>query len=155
MTAAVTAELVREFFAARVSGDLERIAPLIDDDIEWSISGPIDILPYAGQRSGKRAVLDTIAQGPKIFKITDVQIHDIVVDGDKAIVSTRLSGVHRPDGRRISYNGAQLLTYRDGKIVRFKAIIDSFDAAEQMLGREIDISGAASGAESPLTGAAD
>ena len=141
MTTAVSAELVREFFAARVACDSARIGALIDDDIEWSISGPVDILPYAGHRRGKQAVLDTVVQqGRKIFEITDVQIDDIVVDGDKAIVRTRLSGVHRPTGRKISYNGAQLLAYRDGKIVRFRAIIDSFDAAEQMLGHEIDIS---------------
>ena len=143
MTTAVSAELVREFFAARVAGDRARIGALIDDDIDWSISGPVDILPYAGQRRGKQAVLDTVVQqGRKIFEITDVQIDDIVVEGDKAIVRTKLSGVHHPTGRRISYNGAQLFAYRDGKIVRFRAIIDSFDAAEQMLGREIDISDA-------------
>jgi ketosteroid isomerase-like protein len=143
MTTAVSAELVREFFAARVACDSARIGALVDDDIEWSISGPVDILPYAGQRRGKQAVLDTvIQQGRKVFEVTDVTIEDIVVDGDKAIVRTRLSGVHHPSGRRISYHGAQLLAYRNGKIVRFHAIIDSFDAAEQMLGREIDISDA-------------
>ena len=143
MTTAVSAELVREFFAARVAGDRARIGALIDDDIDWSISGPVDILPYAGHRRGKQAVLDTVVHlGRKIFEITDVQIDDIVVDGDKAIVRTRLSGVHRPTGRRISYHGAQLLAYRDGMIIRYRAIIDSFDAAEQVLGREIDISDA-------------
>lgn len=141
MTTAVSAELVREFFAARVAGDVARIGALIDDNVEWSISGPVDILPYAGQRRGKQAVLDTVVQqGRKIFEITDAQIDDIVVDGDKAMVRTRLSGIHRPTGRQISYSSAQLFAYRDGKIVRFRSIIDSFDAAEQMLGREIDIS---------------
>jgi len=141
MTRAVSAELVREFFAARVTGDLARIGALIDDDIEWWISGPVNILPYAGQRRGKQAVLDSVVQqGRKIFEITDVQIDDIVVDGDQAMVRTRLSGIHRPTGRKISYSSAQLFAYRDGKIVRFRSIIDSFDAAEQMLGREIDVS---------------
>ena len=152
MTTAVSAELVREFFAARVAGDPARIGALIDDDIDWSISGPVNILPYAGHRRGKQAVLDSVVQqGRKIFEVTDVQIDDIVVDGDKAVVRTRLSGIHRPTGRKISYNCAQLLAYRDGKIVRFKAIIDSFDAAEQMLGREIDISDTPPNAKPAIT----
>ena len=45
--------------------------------------------------------------------------------------------------------------FANGKLIEYSSVLDSFDAAEQMLGREIDISGAASGAESPLTGAAD
>lgn len=147
MTTAVSAELVREFFAVRVAGDTARMGALIDDDVEWSISGPVDIMPYAGQRRGKQAVLDSVVQqGRKVFEITEVQIEDIVVDGDKAVVRTRLSGIHRPSGRRISYNSAQLLAYRNGKIVRFRAIVDSFDAAEQVLGREIDISDTPPGA---------
>lgn len=143
MTTSVSHELVRAFFAARVSYDPAKIAAMIDDDIEWSMSGPVDILRYAGYRRGKEAVLKGLVErGPAIFKPTDIVIDDIVVEGDKAITRTRVIGVQHTTGHTISYQCAQLMRFRDGKLVQFRCIIDSFDAAEQVLGREIDLSDA-------------
>jgi ketosteroid isomerase-like protein len=141
MTTAASRELVRAFFQARLSCDPAKIAPLMDDDIEWSISGPVDILRYAGYKRGKDAVLKALVEeGPKVFKPDDLIIDDIVVEGDSAITRTQVIGVQRTTGRAISYQCAQLMRFRDGKLLHFRCIIDSFDAAEQVLGREIDIS---------------
>lgn len=143
----VSAELVRAFFAARLTRDPAVIGPLLHDDIEWSISGPVDVLRYAGHRRGKEAVLKGLVEwAPDMFKPGEVIIEDIVVEGDKAMTRTRVTGVIPPSGRAISYQCAQLFGFRDGKIVLFRAIIDSFDAAEQVLGREIPLSDAPPGA---------
>jgi ketosteroid isomerase-like protein len=152
MTASITAELVRKFFAARLTRDPAIIGPLLHDDIEWSISGPIDVLRYAGHRRGKEAVLNgLVAWAPDMFKPGEVIIEDIVVEGDNAITRTRVTGAVPSSGRAISYQCAQLFRFRDGKIVQFRAIIDSFDAAEQVLGRAIDISDAPLNAKPAIT----
>src|SRR4051812_40846935 len=97
MTTPVSHELVRAFFQARVSYDPARIAALLDDDIEWSMSGPIDVLRYAGQYRGKQAVLNAlVTEGLKTFKVTDLQINDIVVDGEQAATHCRVIGVKFP-----------------------------------------------------------
>src|SRR5262245_29370805 len=117
MTTAGSAELVREFFAARLTRDPAIIGPLLDDDIEWTICGPVDVLRYAGQRRGKEAVLKgLIEQAPGTFKPGEVIVEDIIVDGDKAVTRTRVTGVIQPAGRAISYQCAQLFQFRDGKI---------------------------------------
>lgn len=36
---------------------------------------------------------------------------------------------------------AHFLTFKDGKIVELREFMDSFSAAEQVLGRELDIGG--------------
>ena len=142
MTMIVSHELVRAFYKARLSCNPAEIASLIDDDIDWTISGPVDVLPYAGHRRGKEAVLRALVEeGPTSVKLRDLAIDNIGVDGDTAITRTRVIGTHRT-GRAISYQCAQLIRFRDGKIVLFRAIIDSFDAAEQMLGRPFDVSAA-------------
>src|SRR4051812_43971456 len=120
MTTAVSAELVHAFYQARLSCDPAKIAPFLDDDIEWSISGPVDILRYAGYRRGKEAVLkELVDRGSEIFQPNDLVVEDIVVDGDKAMTRTRVAGVLAPSGRAISYQCAQLLRFRDGKLVQF------------------------------------
>ena len=43
----------------RQQQDLE---PLIDDDVEWAIYGPIDMFPFLGSRHGKPAVLEVCRQ---------------------------------------------------------------------------------------------
>jgi len=45
-------------------------------------------------------------------------------------------------GRIISYHQAQFLQFRNQKIIEYRAIIDSFDAAEQMMGHPITLSDA-------------
>jgi ketosteroid isomerase-like protein len=141
MTTTDSRELVRAFFQARLSCDPAKIAPLMDDNIEWSISGPVDILRYAGYRRGKDAVVKALVeQGPAIFKPSDIVIDDMVVEGETAITRTRVVGVQCATGRSISYQCAQLMRFSAGKLLHFRCIIDSFDAAEQMLGREIEIS---------------
>jgi hypothetical protein len=50
----------------------------------------------------------------------------------------RLIAVHGETDRVVSYRCAQLLRFRDNKLVEFRALIDSFDAAEQMLGHPFD-----------------
>ena len=41
---------------------LEDIASMLDDEVEWAIYGPIDLFPFFGSRSGKAAVLEVIRQ---------------------------------------------------------------------------------------------
>ena len=47
----------RAFCDALAAREPARIAPLIHDDIDWTIFGPVDLLPFFGQRKGKAAVL--------------------------------------------------------------------------------------------------
>ena len=44
-----------------------------------------------------------------------------------------LTAVHACAGRTVSYRSAQFILARDGKIVDFRGLIDSYDAAEQVL----------------------
>jgi hypothetical protein len=50
-----------------------------------------------------------------------------------------MSAVRRSDNRNISYRTAQFLRFANEKLVEFLAVIDSFDAVEQVLGHPIDM----------------
>jgi len=53
------------------------------------------------------------------------------------IVMARMK--QRATGRIIQTLFAQFVRFRDGRIVEFREFLDSFDAVEQVLGREIKI----------------
>jgi ketosteroid isomerase-like protein len=139
MTTGISRDLVQEYFRACVSRDPERIAKFLHDDVEWSLSGPVDLLPFCGQRSGKQAVVDTLVRlVPAVIRLTAMNLEQVLIDGDRAASYMHLSGVHAHTGRTVSYRSAQFLRFRDGKIVEFRGVIDSFDAAEQVLGHAIN-----------------
>ena len=145
MTTPVSRDLVRDFYQARITRDPARIAPFLDDNVEWSIAGPVDLLHFCGERRGKQAVIDAIVRHvPSLLVVNGMQIEEILIDGDRAATFSRLTAIHAGSGRTVSYRCAQFLRFRDSKIVTFRALIDSFDAAEQILGHAIDVSHAAS-----------
>jgi len=141
MTTGISRKLVQEFFEARLSREPERIAPFLHDDVHWSIWGPVDLLHFCGERHGKQTVIDYVVQEvPSLLKVTEMNFDEILIDGDRAATFMRLSAIHAGTGRTVSYRCAQFLRFRDGKLIEFRALIDSFDAAEQVLGHAINTS---------------
>jgi ketosteroid isomerase-like protein len=141
MTTGVTRELVLGFFDARVSHDPARIAPYLDDNIDWLIAGPVDLLHFCGQRHGKDEVIDNLVRiGPSVMRPTRMETQELLVDGDRAASFVLMSGILARTTRTVSYRSAQFMRFRDRKIVEFRSLIDSFDAAEQVLGRAIEVS---------------
>jgi ketosteroid isomerase-like protein len=137
MTHTVTLETAQAFYKAYAARDIARMAEFIADDVEWTISGPVGVLPFCGTRQGKKAVLDLIEKGvPSVFRVVSFVLDQLLVDGDRVASLNRLSA-HAPDGRVISYRLAHFLRFRDGKIVENLTLIDSFDAVEQVLGHPL------------------
>ncbi len=136
----VTQELLTELYDARLSGDLARVAAFLDKDVHWSISGPVNVLMFCGERRGKEAVLTTLAYGARLIQLTAIEIDEMLIDGDRAATFTRFIGLHKSSGRTISYNCAQRMHFQNGRLIKYRALIDSFDAAEQVLGYAIDLS---------------
>ena len=126
---------VETFYEAFAARDAARLAPLLDDNIEWTISGPVDLLLFCGTRRGKQAVLDLISRkSPHHFDIRRFERSAVLVDGDRAAMLSRLSGTSYEGGRAISYRVAQFLRFRDHKLFEYCSVIDSFDAVEQVTG---------------------
>lgn len=140
MTSAVPRALVEAFYRAWASRHIEQIAPFLDDDVEWTISGPVDVLPFCGHRRGKAAVFDLVEHHiPAVLRVYAFYPDQLLVDGDRASSLVRLAARHRADGRVISYRVANFLRFRDNRIVENLSLIDSFDAVEQVLGRPLSV----------------
>lgn len=140
MVQTLTREYVEDFYRARLSRDPKRIEPFLDDNVDWLIAGPIELLQFCGQRHGKAEVLDTIVRlMPSIMHVAKVELESLLIDRDRAATFSRLTGIQSGTGRIISYHQAQFLLFRNNKIVEYRCIIDSFDAAEQMMGHPIEV----------------
>jgi ketosteroid isomerase-like protein len=139
MPASISRELVREYFQAQLEREPARLASFLADDVRWSVAGPVDLLHFCGEWTGKQAVVDAIVRRvPSLLKVSGMEFEEILIDGERAATFTRLTAIHADTGRTVSYRCAQFLRFRDGKLVEFRALIDSFDAAEQVLGHPIN-----------------
>jgi ketosteroid isomerase-like protein len=140
MTSPVARSEVRAFYQAYASRDPARIAPFLADDVEWLIAGPVDVFPFCGYRRGKAAVIALFAeQIPQVFSFRGFEPEELVIDGDRSATFSRISGILPGTSRVISYRCAQFLRFLNGQVVSFRSIIDSFDAAEQLVGHRIEV----------------
>lgn len=137
MSYAVPRDVVEAFYAAYATRDIERTAAFIDDDVRWTISGPVDLLAFCGVRRGKAAVLDMMRrQVAEVFDVYSFVTDTMLIEGDRAATFNRLSA-RIGDDRVISYRLAHFIRFRNGKVVENLSLIDSFDAAQQVLGHPL------------------
>lgn len=138
MAHTVTRQVVDAFYDAYTTGDRDKLAALLHDDVDWLISGPVSVLQFAGCRHGKAEVLDLGTRIlPSVLSGLKVTHESVVIDGDRAALLNRLTAHRRSDGRSIGYRFAHFLRFKDGKVIKTLSIIDTFDAAEQMLGHSL------------------
>jgi ketosteroid isomerase-like protein len=134
----VSYETVDAFYAAYSTHDVAGLAPLLHDDVEWTISGPAAVLSWCGTRRGKAAVLDLVGRDfPSVLRVVNFTRSSILIDGDQAATLNRLSACRCGDHRVISYRLAHFMRFKDDKVISNMSLIDSFDAAEQMLGHAL------------------
>lgn len=139
---AVRRDVVQVFYAAYAARDAARIAEFLHDDVVWTISGPVDVLPFCGTCRGKAAVLDLVERKvPNVFSVFSFVSESMLIDGDCVATLNRLSA-NRVDGRVISYRLAHFMRFRNNKVIENLSLIDSYDAAEQVLGHSLVEEGA-------------
>ena len=137
----VSRQRVRDFYDARMARDPDAIAQFLHDDVQWSVAGPVDLFPFCGQHHGKEAVMDAMVRiAPSVFKITKLNLDELLIDGDRAAAFNRLAAIQSGTGRTITYQRAEFFLFRDNRILIYRSVLDSFDAAEQMLGHSINTS---------------
>lgn len=134
-TGPVPRAVVEAFYPALANRDMGTLATFLDEQVVWTISGPVDMLPFCGQRIGKAVVMKLLVRDIPTF-LSDRRFvpNTMLVDGDRAAVLGRLNATKRDDGHAISYRIAHFIKFRNEKVVEYVSIIDSFDAVEQMLG---------------------
>jgi ketosteroid isomerase-like protein len=132
--------VVEAFYRALAACDMATLAGYLDDDVVWTISGPVDILPFCGQRSGKDIVMKLLdCDIPALLHKRRLVPHAMLVDGDRAAVFGKLTASRRDAGHAISYRIAQFVRFQGEKVIEYMSIIDSFDAVEQVLGHALDV----------------
>ena len=136
---ATTRAAVSDLYAAYSARNFQRVAEIIDEDIDWIIYAPVKVFPFAGQRRGRTAVLEAMGGIAKDFALARYEPRIVIVEGDRAAVMSEVDFRQRSTGRMLSMQLANFLRFRDGRLIEFREYANTFDLAEQALGRSIDL----------------
>jgi uncharacterized protein len=128
-------KLLEMFYA----GDIDGVLAQCSDDIDHFVSAPIDILPHLGARRGKAEVREMWETVHSRYCDMRHEVRALVAEGDQVAADLRVFLRKRSNERVLQFDMAMFFTLREGRLVRLREIIDSFDLIQQVL--EHDLSG--------------
>jgi uncharacterized protein len=121
-------------------GQLGFVFNAFDDDVEFVSYSPTGIFPFLGHHRGKAAVMEALQDAHKEFEFISYQPTSKVIEADAAAIQLFSRAVSRRTGRSVQLSVAHFLRFRGDKIIEIREFMDSFSAAEQLLGRPLDVS---------------
>jgi ketosteroid isomerase-like protein len=129
----------RAFHRAINERQTEELEALIDDDVDWTIYGPIDMFPFLGARRGKEAVLEVIRQIADNFRVHRFDRETIMLGVESAASMLRYSLTALDSNKPISLRLAHFAQFKAGRLLNIRVLLDTFDLVEQALGRPINL----------------
>jgi len=117
----------------------DELEDLIDDDVDWTIYGPIDMFPFLGARRGKAAVLEVIRQIADNIRVRRFDRETIMLGVDSAASMLRYSLTALDSDKPISLRIAHFAQFKAGRLASIRILVDTFDLVEQALGRPIHL----------------
>lgn len=134
-----TRALLRDAIEAYQRGDFEHLFERYDEDIVFTIHAPVTIFPITGPCRGKQAVIDVIKAIGAQYEFKRQDIETMIVENDRAALVADMTMVQRRTGRVMRFRLAAFYRYRGRKLIEYRQFVDSFDLAEQAVGRAFTI----------------
>lgn len=114
--------LLRDLYAARQSGDLEGVCRVFAADGGFHIASASEISPVAINAAGVQEFRPLLAFMIKVFRLRDLTIRTINIDGDKATVHWQAHVRSRITGATVPTEFVDIVEVRDGRIANFSEV---------------------------------
>ena len=139
MSDGATRETVNALYAAYKAGDIETFFGMVDENIAWSMVGPVTVFPFGGVRRGKAAVREAITMLGQLYRIERHDQRMMIVEGDRAALLIDAAFVQLATDRTVTVQLANFLLLKNGRLVEFQEFADTFDVVEQAMGRWLNV----------------
>ena len=110
-------EMVERFFVARSRGDLSYLE-FIDPDAVFDLSE--SRATHQGVYRGHEEIRKQWESQREAWAVAELRPEEPVVIGDQVVVTVQITAQGRSSGVKLEGQGANVFTFKDGKIVRFK-----------------------------------
>ena len=125
MSADENTRLAQSAYEAFGRGDMEALAEVMADDIEWVNPGDPADDPNAGTFKGKEAVLGWFGGLASTLDFTTFEPREFIAQNDKLVSLVYAEATVRDTGRAVVNHEAHVWTFRDGKVVRLQIYLDT------------------------------
>ncbi|HTT89044.1 MAG TPA: nuclear transport factor 2 family protein [Acidimicrobiales bacterium] len=109
-------ELMRRGYEAFMTGDLETVMGIFDENIEWHVPGGQS--PLAGEYKGREQVRGFLL---RIFELSEgtfsVEVHDVLANDDHAVVMLRATA--RRAGKSLDSNQCHVWHIKGSQATEF------------------------------------
>lgn len=131
--------LSRAIHRALNDHQFDELESTLDDNIEWTIYGPVDMFGFFGTHRGKTAVIDIIRQIADLFRVIRFDRETVMLGEDSAATLVRYSLAAKSSSQSMSVRLAQFAQFKGGRLTNMRVLVDTFDLVEQVLGRQIHL----------------
>jgi len=114
--------LMREFYAARVRGDLEAVCRSFSADAQFKIASANKTLPVAIKANGVDEIRPLMALLFKTFRLSDFAILAMTIDGAEVTVHWQANVRSKITGDTVPTELADIVKLRDGFIADFDEV---------------------------------
>jgi ketosteroid isomerase-like protein len=124
-----TRRLIQDYYATLPTGDRDKLASLLAEDVEWF---PPESAPLTVIRGRDAVTAELGGETPRrMFKMRTfkLDVHKMLADGDTAVVQQSISAETR-DGKQYDNEYCWVYTCRDGQIARIVEYADTHKAAQ-------------------------
>jgi len=92
---------------------------------------------------GRDAMKDQVQQAQAAFPDVNVEVDDLLAEGDKVVARFTFRGTHTgtyhmpqgdmpPTGRKVEVTGIIIFRFQDGKIIENREVLDNFGMLQQL-----------------------
>jgi ketosteroid isomerase-like protein len=110
------------------------VEPLIDEDIDWTVHGPVEVFPFLGSRNGKAAVMQVLRQIADKVRVHRFDRESIMLGVEQASSMLRYSLTVLDTNKPVRLRLAHFAQFREGRLSRMRILIDTYDLVEQAFG---------------------
>ena len=134
MSEAENLKTVERTFEAFGRGDAEGFLGCLSEDVEWTIAGPPEIVPYAGTRRGHEGAAQFLQQIGVSVEFEQFEPRQFLAQGDTVAVIGSERGRVRSTGKSFDNPWVLVFTLAGGKITRFQSYEDTHAVAAAFSG---------------------
>lgn len=121
-----TQQTLQSFLQYLTQRDLENLAELFSDPVDWFIPGDEAKAPWLGKRSSREEVRQFYQLLWKHTEPLSANIDHIFIDGEQAVISGTFSTRMLPTGKVVDSLFFIQLTVANGLITRYRLLEDSY-----------------------------
>jgi ketosteroid isomerase-like protein len=108
--------LLKDAYAARVQGDLDKVMSYFHPECHFQLMGAPDVSPACNPQTGCDAVREHLAGLIDTFAFSQFEALGLIVEGERAVYHWRADITFLPTGRTGNFEALDMLTFENGKV---------------------------------------